>query len=208
MLKLARAFTVISMLLVSAPAYADHAKPADLTTEDQAELAGIEAYLNGLHTVRSHFTQVGTNGVSSGTFYLDRPGRLRFDYESPQKDIIVADRKLIWYYDAKMKEANHAPISRTFADFLLRREIQLAGNDVTVTDFQHGDNAVQLTMTQTDDPGQGSLTLVLSEKPLRIQQWRVIDPQGRTTQVTLQDPEFGIAFDPALFVWRDPEDNR
>ncbi len=203
--KILAVLAVAACLALSIPAEADQAKPADLTTEDQMELGQIEAYLNGISTLKAHFTQIGAHGVSTGTFYLDRPGRLRFDYETPQKDIIVAGHELIWYYDAKTKEANHAPISRTLADFLLRRSIKLSGEDVTVTDFQRIDNGVQLTMTQTDDPGAGSLTLMLSENPLRIQQWRVVDQQGNTTQVTLQDAQFGIALNPDLFVWHDPE---
>ena len=206
--RLSKALLAAILMGLPVASHADQAIPADLTTEDRAELGQVEAYLNGITTLQAHFTQIGTSGVSSGRFYLYRPGRLRFDYDQPQKDIIVADRKLIWYYDAKMKEANHAPISRTLADFLLRREIKLAGEDVTVTDFQHGDDTVQLTLTQTSDPGAGSLTLMLSEKPMRILQWRVLDGQGRTTQVTLQDPQFGIPLDPKLFVWRDPEDEK
>ncbi len=199
----------IALLLCAStlPALADHAKPADMTAEDRIEVTRIEDYLNGLVTAKAAFTQIGANGTSStGTFYLDRPGHLRFDYVAPQRDVIVADGKFIWYYDAKMKDANHAPISRTFADFLLRPQINLSGGDVTITDYRDENGFVTLTLTQTDDPGQGSLTLTLSEKPLQIKQWRVLDAQGRVTQVSLDHAEFGLALDPGLFVWKDPDD--
>jgi outer membrane lipoprotein-sorting protein len=203
--KLLRVLLLVGFIGLAAAAHADQAKPVDLTTEDQAELKQIETYLNSVTTAKAHFTQIGDKGVSSGTFYLDRPGRLRFDYDEPRKDIILADRKLIWFYDAETKEANHAPINRTLANFLLQREIQLSGGDVTVTDFQHGDNAVQLVMTATDDPGQGTFALTLSEHPMQIRAWRVVDSQNRTTQVTLDNEQYGVALDPALFVWHDPE---
>ena len=131
---------------------------------------------------------------------------MRFDYIEPNKDTIVADGKFIWYYDSKLKDANHAPISRTFADFLLRPHIELSGGDVTITDYRRESGAVVITLTQANDPGAGSLTLTLGDKPLRIEQWRVVDGQARTTQVRLSDPQFRVTLDPKLFVWHDPED--
>ena len=194
---------LLAALLFCLPAYADQATPAELTPEDKAEITRVETYLNGLTTAKAGFTQNGTNGTSTGTFYLSRPGRLRFEYAAPDKDVIVADHNLIWYYDAQTKQANHAPVSRTFADFLLRRTIELTGSDVTITDIQLGDNKVQLTLTQTSDPGAGSLTLMLQDNPMEIREWRVVDAQGKTTDVKLDHPQFAMPLDPALFVWPD-----
>jgi outer membrane lipoprotein-sorting protein len=189
----------LAAFLFCLPAYADQAVPADLTPEDKAEVARVETYLNGLTTAKAGFTQEGANGTSTGTFYLSRPGRLRFEYAAPDKDIIVADHNLIWYYDAQTRQANHAPVSRTFADFLLRRTIELTGSDVTITDMQRGENSVQMTLTQASDPGAGSLTLMLENNPMEIHEWRVVDAQGKTTDVKLDHPQFGLALDPSLF---------
>ena len=195
---------LLTLCLLAVPAHADKAVQADLTPEDMAQITTIQQYLNSITTLKAGFTQLAPGGASTGTFYLYRPGRLRFDYLTPQKDIIVADRKLIWYYDAKAGQANHAPISRTLADFLLRRDVELTGGDVTVTSFRHGDASAEITLTQTDNPGEGTLTLLLSENPWAITQWRVVDAQGRTTTVTLDHQQAGIPLDPALFVWHDP----
>jgi outer membrane lipoprotein-sorting protein len=196
---------IVALLGFTLPALADQAKPVDLTSEDQAELKQIEAWLNGVGTMKAHFTQLGDKGEATGTFYLDRPGRLRFDYDTPQKDIIVAGHELIWFYDARTKEANHAPISRTLADLLLRREIALTGEDITVTDFQRQGDAVQLVMAETDHPEEGSFALTLGEHPFQIRSWRVVDSQGHTTQVTLDNAQYGLSLDPKLFVWHDPD---
>ncbi len=201
-------FALLLYRLISpVPVHADEAKPADMTAEDRIELTRIEDYLNGLSTAKAAFSQAGANGgVSTGTFYLSRPGRLRFDYAQPQKDVILADGKFVWYYDARLKDANHAPISRTLADFLLRPRIELIGGDIVVTEFQRLNDAVVVTMTQGKDPAAGSLTVTFAERPLQISQWRVVDSQGRTTRVVLDHPQFSVALDPGLFVWHDPED--
>ena len=192
-------------LLLAAPlAHAERATAVQLNDADQAELTRIEAYLNDITTIKADFLQTAPNNyVAGGTFYLSRPGKLRFDYVEPNKDIIVADGSSIWYYDSKLKDASHTSISSTLADFLLRRVIKLS-DDITVTDFQRGNGMIQLVMTQTKDPGEGSLTLVLNEKPLQLRQWRVVDAQQNTTEVTLQNPQYGMTLDPALFVWHTP----
>jgi outer membrane lipoprotein-sorting protein len=193
-------------IAIALPAFAETAQPADLTAEDRIQVGRVEDYMNGLSTAKADFTQIGASGsVSTGTFYLSRPGHLRFDYTAPQKDIIVADGKFIWYYDAQMKDANHAPISRTFADFLLRPTVELFGAGVTITDFAMDADTTTLTLAQTDDPGQGSLTLTLTNHPLQIRQWRVIDAQGRATQIKLDHAQFGLSLDPGLFVFHEPD---
>ena len=201
------ALTLCLLAGTSIPAFADKAVPVDMTAEDRIQVSRVEDYMNSLATAKADFTQIGASGnVSTGTFYLSRPGHLRFDYTAPSKDIIVADGKFVWYYDAQMKDANHAPISRTFADFLLRPRVAFSG-DVTITDFAMDDHATTITLTQTDDPGQGSLTLTLTNHPMQIRQWRVIDAEGRTTQIKLDHAQFGLPLDPALFVFHEPDDN-
>ena len=195
---------LVFLILASGAARAEHATPAELTPEDRAALTRIQSYLNDMTTAEAHFTQASDGGeVATGMFYLSRPGKLRFDYAQPKGDIIVADGSAIYYYDAKLKESNHTAISATLADFLLRPEISLGvggkDSDVTVTDFRQEDGVDHVTLTQTDDPGAGSLTVVLTDKPLQIRQWRVIDQQGRPTEVTLQDPQFGLKLDPKIF---------
>ena len=56
-------------------------------------------------------------------------------------------------------------------------------------------------MTETKSPDQGSLTLVMSERPLELKQWTVIDPQQRQVTVTLESPQYDVPLDPNLFVW-------
>ena len=200
-----KVFFLIACILLATPAHATDATPVQLSPDDQAEVDRISTYMNDITTAKADFLQTAPNGlVAGGTFYLSRPGKLRFDYVQPNKDIIVADGSSIWYYDSKLKDASHTSISSTLADFLLRRTIKLSG-DITVTDFERGNGMVQLTLTQTNDPGEGNLTLVLSERPMQLRQWRVIDAEQKTTEVTLQNPVFGLPLDPALFVYREPK---
>ena len=164
----------------------------------------VEQYLRTLTTARARFLQTSPNGAQSiGTFYLNRPGKLRFEYDDPIKDFVVADGYFIYFYDSELGEQSNAPIGQTLADFLLRPDIKLSG-DITVTDIQRGGKLLQVTLIQTDDPGAGSITLGFEENPLKLKKWRVIDPTGAITEIELFKLESGIPLDNNLFVYMNP----
>ena len=172
--------------------------------EQQQAVKTVEDYLGGLTTLKAHFVQTANDGKQlTGTFYLDRPGKMRINYDPPVTDFIVADGLLVYYYDGQMKQQSNTPISRSLADFFLRKTVKLSG-DISVSDMKKDKNTLQMTLVQTKNPLAGSLTLVLSENPLQLQEWRIVDAQGLVTGVKLSDVTTGITLDSDLFHYYDP----
>jgi outer membrane lipoprotein-sorting protein len=172
---------------------------------DKADIARIENYMNTLTTAKARFTQVDPQGVrETGTFYLSRPGRVRFEYDDPIDDFIVADGLFIYFYDGELKEQTNAPIGQTLADFILRDKIKLSG-DVKVLDIIHGENTLNVQVTQTADPAAGSITLTFTENPFTLQQWKVKDAQGLTTTIALSGIATGVKLPYEIFVYADPK---
>lgn len=177
--------------------------PARLSAQDQSDLRRIQEYLDGIKTVQSAFQQFsGEGNVATGTIYLERPGRMRIVYNDPVPILIVADGRSVYYWDKKLQQLSQIRVEDTPAWFLLRPQIRLTG-DVTVTRFERGQNALRLSMTETKQPDLGSLVLVLSDKPLELRQWTVIDAQQKPITVALEDPHYGVALSPSLFLWTD-----
>lgn len=176
-----------------------------LSAQDQAVVAEVETYLNGIHTLKSRFLQVAPNGrQTTGTFYLSRPGKMRLEYDPPVKDFIVADGTFIFYWDGEMRQQSSAPIGSSLADFILRPNIRLSG-DVRVTNVFRAPGVVEVSLVQTDDPGKGTLTLVFEDHPFQLRKWRVVDAQGLTTEVALLNPESGMPLDRDLFYFVEPK---
>lgn len=174
--------------------------------KDLPEVKAAQDYLQNLKTLKARFIQTSNNGTQlGGDFMLKRPGRMRFEYDHPVKDFIVADGLMIYYYDAEMKEQKNTLISQSLADFFLRENVSFSG-DVMVTDVKRADGLLQITLSQTKDPRAGSLVLGLTEKPeLELKKWRVVDAQGMTTEVELFDVISGIKMDNSKFHYYDPE---
>lgn len=174
--------------------------------ERKATLQSIETYLNSITTMQSEFVQTHSDGSRyNGKFYLNRPGRLRFEYAPPNGDYIVADGLLVHYWDSEVKNYSNAPIGSTLADFLLRKKIKLSG-DLTVKDVKSvPDNRLLVTLSQTADPQAGELSLLFDQNPMRLRRWRVIDGTNAMTEVSLYNIQTSIRIDPRLFVFKTPK---
>lgn len=185
----------LTLLLIASPALADN-------TQD---IAKAESYFRGLATAKSRFIQTASDGSQTrGNFYLSRPGKLRFEYDPPLKDFIVADGLFIYFYDGQLKQQSNAPISATLADFLLRKDLKLNG-DLKVTNLKRDGGLLQMTVVQAAEPNAGSLTLGFEEAPkFQLKKWQVRDAAGNITEIELFNIETGMQLPSKLFVYLDP----
>jgi outer membrane lipoprotein-sorting protein len=158
-----------------------------------------------MKTVQARFVQTAPDGTQRmGTFYLDRPGKMRFDYDPPVTDVVVADGIQLYYYDGELRQTSSAPVGQTLADFLLRENVRMSG-DVQVVRVQEGGGLTQLTLTQKADPAAGTMTLGFTSQPFGLKKWRVTDGGGQITEVELFDVVQNPALPGSLFVFRDPQ---
>ncbi|HRK97596.1 MAG TPA: outer membrane lipoprotein carrier protein LolA [Alphaproteobacteria bacterium] len=200
---MARLMTMIVMAFVMTvfPVMAQAAQPE--------EVKKAEAYFANLKTAQARFVQTSADGRQQrGTFYLSRPGKLRFQYDAPNDDFVVADGIFIYFYDGQMKQQTNAPISQTLADFLLRKDLKLSG-DLAVTKIMRSGELVQIFLAQTDSPESGTLILGFNENKsgeLNLKKWRIVDAMGNITEIELFNVQSGVKFkNKTLFAYHDPE---
>ena len=169
------------------------------------QVKAVETYLNSISTLRAHFVQTTSDGKQvDGTFMLKRPGRMRFDYAPPLTDFIVADGSFITYYDGRMKQQSNVSIDKSLAGFFLRPNLKFSG-DIRVSGVKRDNGILRVTLIQSGDPLAGSMTLVLTENPMQLKKWIVVDAQELVTKVALSNVESGVKFDDDIFHYYDPE---
>lgn len=200
--------SLLSLALLSplVTAFGAHAATSGFqpTAQDRADLKRIQDYLDGLRSMKARFLQIAPNGaISRGTAWLERPGRMRFEYDPPSPYLLVAGHGLLVFHDYSLEQTSNIPLSRTPLGILLANHVKLSG-DVTVTGMQHLPGQIQVTLVRTDSPGEGSLTLVFSDNPLALRQWTVVDAQRQATRVTLYDVKRGGKFRSGLFEFTTP----
>ncbi|MBV6631761.1 MAG: outer membrane lipoprotein carrier protein LolA [Alphaproteobacteria bacterium] len=175
-------------------------------------ISDVQRYLNELDTATAGFEQIYEGGeTATGTFYLDRPGRLRFQYDVPNESFIVADGTFIYFWDDDLKQVSQTTIGDTLAFVLLQEDIRLYhGADdeeaprVVVSEVQRIDNEVYLVLELRDDPGRGRLTVIFDAEPLTLSRWVVLDAQGFQTEVRLTDWLENTELDRDLFFFSRP----
>jgi outer membrane lipoprotein-sorting protein len=175
-----------------------------LSARDRADVARIEAYMNGLRSLKARFLQVAPDGaITQGTAWLERPGRMRFQYDPPTPLLLVAGHGLVVFNDRQLNQTSNIPLSSTPLSLLLSDNLKLSG-DVTITNISRQPGQVAVTLVRTASPGDGSITLVFAENPFALRQWSVTDAQRQETRVSLFNVELGGHFDEDLFRFIDP----
>jgi outer membrane lipoprotein-sorting protein len=178
-------------------------QPAVLTPKDIEDLQRIAAYLNSIRTMTARFRQSSSNGgTATGSLWMARPGRMRFEYDLPSPILLIADRFYVYFVDKQLAQMSKVGLKSTPAWFLLRDPISF--DDLLIKRFERGANTLTVTIVEPTDPDNGSLTMVFSSQPLALRQWTIVDQQRKTTTVSIFDAQFGVALDPELFVYHDP----
>jgi outer membrane lipoprotein-sorting protein len=195
--------TLLSPLLTPAAARAQ-VTALPLSPQDSAGVQQIQAYLNNISTLKAHFLQVAPDGaMSEGTVWMDRPGRMRFQYDPPAPFLLVAGGGVLTFEDKSIQQISQAPLSMTPLGILLADHINLNG-PVTVVGFNRLPGQLQLKLVRNSSPRDGTLTLLFTDTPLTLRQWTVLDAQRRETTVTLYNVEQGVSLPNNLFHFVDP----
>ena len=116
---------------------------------EKLPLSAISRYLNGMQTAQAPFTQINDDGsLSTGTLYIKRPGRVRFEYDPPEKAVVVAGGGAVVIFDPKSNvEPETYPLSRTPLSIILARNVDLdRANMVT----GHGFDGTATVVTAQD----------------------------------------------------------
>lgn len=181
------------------------ARAGSLTPQDLSDLQRVQAYLNSITSLKARFQQIAPNGsVTTGTVWLERPGRMRFQYDPPAPFLLVAAHGLLVFHDSQLGQTSNIPIDRTPLGILLRDNMTFSG-DVTVTSIVRFPGQLQISLYRTPTPAEGSLTLIFADSPLALRSWTVVDAQRQETRVALFDVVTGGTFDQSLFTYIDPK---
>lgn len=190
--------------VVAALSFLPRLARAALTPADTADLKRVQDYLNNIRTLQSRFQQISEEGgVATGTIYISRPGKMRVEYDPPVPILLVATDGRIWYYDKKLEQVSFYDLRDTPAWFLLQDNVNFGG-EIAVQSLERDPGVLRVTVAEAKKPDLGKATLVLSDHPLELRKWQILDAQQKHVTVTLDDPHYGGALSPSLFYWTDP----
>ena len=172
---------------------------AGLTQNDLDDISTIENYLNSISTFKSNFLQTASTGErSGGVLFLDRPGKMRVQYDEPSPILLVSDGSYVIYVEKNLEQISHFPIAQTPLRVLIEKDVDLQAW-YKIKDIKRGPGTLRLTLIMKDDLSLGSVQLLFSDRPMQLRQWTIRDQQGIEVRVSLMDMQRGARFDPKLF---------
>lgn len=163
-------------------------------------VSAINSYLVGLRSARGQFRQTNPNGSQQGgTFHLARPGRIRFEYDSPRGAMVIADGNWVGVFDPRSnRNPTRYPLSRTPLSILLRDQISLTEPGMVLGATRNA-QGTQITVVDPRAPQEGRMVMSFSDAPIQLRQWEIATKTGARTKVELLDYTTGASFDPNLF---------
>jgi outer membrane lipoprotein-sorting protein len=178
---------------------------ASTAAEPQQQLDGralverVSAYLSNMKTLVGDFVQVGPDGRrTEGQFYVQKPGKVRFEYSPPSRVDVIADGQSVVVRDRKRATQDLYPLSQTPLRFLVADRVDL-GRDTNLVSVGADEQFVTVVIEEQQLVGTNRLMLKFGAKDFKLRQWTVTDPQGYDTTVAVYNLDAGKKLDPALF---------
>ena len=199
-LRLFRCLAIVAAAGLSAfSATESLAQSSSLSEAERGDLARVSQAMNAIRSMEGNFVQIGPEGqIDQGRFYIDKPGRMRFEYSSPSPTLIVSDGRWVAVENTKLNTVDRYALWTTPLSLILGDNIDLRDNDDIVSVEHRGDELL-VSARQHKAHVNGDLLLVFSEPTLALKQWTVKDAQGLLTTVAISNVKSGVALDPALF---------
>ncbi len=193
-------FAAPAALLLGAAGQPAPARRHILTKAETEALDRIDAYLNGLGTLKGDFLQVGPDGrIDRGTIFLKRPGKVRFEYEPSNPVLVVANDGTVAVANRRLKTVDRYPLWQTPFDFLLADKIDLRRSSAVMGAKIEPGTVTVLARTNSG-LRRPNLRFVFADPGIELRQWSVTDAQGLTTTVALSGLTAGAALSDDLFV--------
>jgi outer membrane lipoprotein-sorting protein len=173
---------------------------ASFDSNQKAQAAKVSAYLSSLQNLAGNFVQVGPDGTKTkGDFFIQKPGKVRFEYDPPNPIDIVADGSTLVVRDRKLATQDIYPLSQTPLRYLLSDRIDLM-KDTNVVNVTADDMFVSITIEEKQAlVGTSRLMLMVGAKDGQLKQWTVTDPQGYDTTVAVYNLDTSKKIDPGMF---------
>lgn len=173
----------------------------------------LDAFLNNLTTLQATFeqsvldTENSTAGQMHGLFLLQRPGKFRWDYVSPRKQIILADGRDVWIIEEELKQ-----VTRHLQRWALKGTPAafLAMDESVEKDFEIVEIGQRLGMQWLElipkDPESDLNRVLLAFDDDDLKHMELNDKFGQISRFSFFDIQRNMPIDPELFVYQGNDD--
>ncbi|WP_337269401.1 outer membrane lipoprotein carrier protein LolA [Oryzifoliimicrobium ureilyticus] len=171
---------------------------AQAAAPSNAAAQQIANHFSAVTTMQGEFVQFGPRGEQTdGKFYIERPGKLRFNYNDPSPIRVISDGRNVAIGNLKMKTWDLYPLSKTPLSLLLAQKIDLS--DGSVKSVKQEPDLTTIVLGNKTIFGTSTITMMFDSKTYDLRQWTITDNQGKDTSVMVTNVKTGVQFDDRVF---------
>ncbi len=171
---------------------------ARVTGKSAQAVQQISKHFSGVPSMAGEFVQFGPNGEQTGgKFYLQRPGKIRFDYHKPSPIRVKADGKTVEVANKKLKTADYYPLRKTPLRLLLSKKIDV--NDKSIKSVKLEQDLTTVVLSDKSIFGDSKITLMFDPQSYDLRQWTITDNQGKDTSVMIFNVQKNVKLSKRLF---------
>jgi outer membrane lipoprotein-sorting protein len=195
---LSKQFVAAAVGLVLAGSVLSTSADARVGKKDKAAIAQISKHFSSVPSMAGEFIQFGPNGEQTGgKFYLQRPGKIRFDYAKPSPILVKADGKTVGINNKKLKTWDFYPLRKTPLRLLLSKRIDV--NDKSIRSVKREADLTTVVLGNKSIFGDSKITLMFDPKNYELRQWTITDDQGKDTSVMIFNVKKNVKLSKRLF---------
>jgi len=183
---------MLALSVLAAPAL------AAVQGKDKKTIQAISKHFAGVPSMTGEFVQFGPNGEQTGgKFYLQRPGKIRFDYSKPSPILVKADGKTVGIHNRKLKTWDFFPLSKTPLRLLLADRINV--DDKSIKSVKRENDLTTVVLSDKSVFGSSKITLMFDPSSFELRQWTITDDQGKDTSVMIFNVKQNVKLSKKLF---------
>ncbi|MCR6501578.1 outer membrane lipoprotein carrier protein LolA [Shinella sp. CPCC 101442] len=172
--------------------------PVEASAQASAAAQKIADHFASVKTMAGEFVQFGPRGEQTGgKFFIDRPGKIRFNYEDPSPMRVIADGRSVVIGNRKLKTWDLYPLSKTPLNLLLSEKIDLSAK--MVRSVKEEADLTTIVLGDRNMFGDSTITMMFDPKTYDLRQWTITDAQGKDTSVMIFNVKTGIPLDAKVF---------
>ncbi|WP_427141429.1 outer membrane lipoprotein carrier protein LolA [Shinella sp. G-2] len=172
--------------------------PVDASAQASGTAQKIADHFSSVKTMMGEFVQFGPRGEQTGgKFFIDRPGKIRFNYEDPSPMRVIADGKSVVIGNRKLKTWDIYPLSKTPLNLLLGNKIDLSAK--MVRNVKEEADLTTIVLGDKNMFGDSTITMMFDPKTYDLRQWTITDAQGKDTSVMIFNVKTGVPLDDKVF---------
>jgi outer membrane lipoprotein-sorting protein len=185
-------FASAAIVALPAPAFAQ-AGPAAVNAAQ-----AIADKFSSVKTLTGNFVQFGPRGdQTEGTFYIERPGKIRFNYNKPSPIRVISDGQSVVINNRKLDTWDLYPLSKTPLKLLLSNQIDLSSK--SVKSVKQESDMTTIVLGDKSVFGNSTISMMFDPKTSDLRQWTITDSQGLDTTVMITDVRTGVRFADDMF---------